>query len=401
MNMKQLTQKLIWQVFSLFLFIFILNIVFKYFEYKSFTSKNEFITAKIVNQYKKKNHWVLKLKNNQVTFYTTSRDDLKDILNYKVEVGVISKKISFWGYLTTFYAPTFHLGLLEKENYKKFIENQHKDKYIDNIFEALFFGDSLYYKTRQQLSTLGISHLLALSGLHLVILSGVLYLIFTPIYNLFAPPYRNRNIDLGILILVILFAYLYFVGFPASLVRSFIMEIIAFCFAFYLKDIFSFKLLFLTAIVGIIIFPSFLVSIGFFLSLSGVFLIFLFFKYFKPTLINGVFILPIYLYISMIPISHYFFGNFNLYQLFSPLVSISFTIFYPLEIFLHLIGEGGILDEVIKEYLNLGDNFVTFYTPHFIFYSYLGFLLFLAFRENIINFLNTLLHNQNHYKQLK
>jgi competence protein ComEC len=386
MNMKQILHKLkcrwICQLFSVGLFIFILNLSYKYIEYKSFISKSQFITAKIVNQYKKKNYWVLKLKNNKLEFYTTTRDDLKDILNYNVEVGVITKNITFWGYLTKFYAPTFHLGLLEKPEYKNFIEKEHNDKYIANIFDALFFGDSLYYKTRQELSTLGISHLLALSGLHLVIISGVLYLILTPIYNLIMPPYRNRNIDLGILIFIILSFYLYFVGFPASLVRSFLMEIIAFIFAFYLRDIFSFKLLFLTAIVGIVFFPSFLLSIGFFLSLSGVFLIFLFFKYFKPTFINGVLILPIYLYLAMIPISHYFFGNFNEYQLFSPFVSIIFTLFYPLEMFLHLIGEGGVLDEIIKSYLNLGDKFITFYTPGFIFYSYLVVLGYLALRKS-------------------
>jgi competence protein ComEC len=383
--MKQLIQllkqKSTVQLFSISIIIFSLNIGYKYFEYKNFILKSQFISAKVVNQYKKKNYWVLKLKNNKIEFYTTTRDDLKDILNSNVEVRIITKKISFLGYLTKFYAPTFNLGLLEKEKYKEWIEKQHKDKYIANIFNALFFGDALYYKTRQQLSTLGISHLLALSGLHLAIISAILYIILTPIYNFFIPPYRNRNIDLGILIFIILFFYLYFVEFPASLVRSFIMEIIAFIFAFYLRDILSFKLLFLTTIFGIAIFPSFLVSIGFFLSLIGVFLIFLFFKYFKATFINGVLILPIYLYLAMIPISHYFFGNFNEYQLFSPFVSIVFTIFYPVEMFLHLIGEGGILDEVIKSYLSLGDKFITFYTPNFLFYSYLILLVYLASRK--------------------
>jgi len=389
MNMKQLIQILksrwIWQLFSAFLFIFILNISYKYYEYKNFISKSEFITAKIVNQYKKKNYWVLKLKNSKVEFYTTIRDDLKDILNSNVEVGVITKKISFVEYLTKFYAPTFHLGLLEQPEYKEWIEKQHKDKYVANIFNALFFGDALYYKTRQELSTLGISHLLALSGFHLAVISGLLYLILSPIYNLLMPPYRNRNIDLGIVIFIILFSYLVFVGFPASLVRSFIMEIIAFCFAFYLRDIFSFKLLFLTAITGSVIFPSFLISIGFFLSLAGVFLIFLFFRYFKATFINGLVILPIYLYVAMFPISHYFFGNFNFYQLFSPIISIIFTFFYPLEIFLHLIGKGGILDEVVKSYLSLGNDFVTFYTPNFIFYSYLVLLFYLAKKKIVDN----------------
>jgi len=382
MSMKLQIPKWICQLFSVALFIFILNITYKYFGYKNFISKSEFITAKVVNQYKKKNYWVLKLKNNEIEFYTTTRDDLKDILNYNVEVGLITKNISFWGYLSKFYSPTFHLGLLEKSEYKKFIEKEHNNKYIANIFNALFFGDSLYYKTRQQLSSLGISHLLALSGLHLAIISGILYLILSPIYNSLFLPYRNRNIDLGILILIILFAYLAFVGFPASLVRSFLMEIIAFIFAFSLKNIFSFKLLFLTIFIGIVIFPSFLVSLGFFLSVMGVFLIFLFFKYFKATFINGLIVLPIYLYIAMIPISHYFFGNFNIYQLSSPIISIIFTFFYPLEMFLHIIGEGGFFDDIIKSYLSLGNNFITFYTPGFVFYSYLGVLGYLALRKN-------------------
>ena len=376
--------KWIWLLFS----ILIINLGYKYYQYKNFISHSQFITAKIINQYKKKNYWVLKLKNNEVEFYTTTKDDLKDILNQNVEVGIITKNISFWKYLTKFYAPTFNLGILEIPKYKLFLDSQHTDKKIANIFDALFFGDSLYYDTRQKLSTLGISHLFALSGLHLAIISGVLYLLLTPIYNILFSPYRNRNIDLGVLILIILFLYLWFVNFPPSLVRSFIMEIIVFIFAFYLRDIFSFKLLFLAVVVSLVIFPNFIVSIGFFLSVMGVFLIFLFFKYFKINFINGVFILPIYLYLMMLPISHYFFGNFNIYQLLSPFVSIIFTIFYPFEIFLHLIGFGGVLDEVIKSYLSLGDKFITFYTPSWIFYSYLI----------ILGLVSKPLHNQIHYK---
>jgi len=376
-------------LFSLFL-VFGLNIGYKYYKYQNFIQKPQFIVAKIVNQYKKKNYWVLKIKNNEVEFYTTTRDNLKDILNKNIEVGVISKKISFWEYLTKFYAPTFKLGILETSNYETFISKQHSDKFMANIFQALFFGDSLYYDTRQKLSTLGISHLFALSGLHLAIISGVLYLIFTPIYNFLFPPYRNRNIDLGILILFILFLYLWFVNFPPSLVRSFVMEFIVFIFAYFLRNIFSFKLLFLAVLFSLVIFPNFIVSLGFFLSVMGVFLIFLFFKYFKVTSFNGLVILPIYLYITMLPISHYFFGNFNFYQLLSPFVTIIFSIFYPFEILLHLIGEGNLLDGFIKNYLDLGELYIKIFTPQIIFYLYLIILVYLA---------NKPLHNQNHYKQ--
>jgi len=369
-----------------------ISIGYHYYKYKSFVSHTQFINAKIINQYKKSNYWVLKIKNHDVEFYTTTKDDLKDILNKNIEVGVITKNITFWQYLTKFYAPTFRLGILEDSKYKIFINNQHSDKYIANIFDALFFGDSLYYETRQKLSTLGISHLLALSGLHLAIISTVLYLILTPIYNIIFPSYRNRNIDLGIFILIILFIYLWFVNFPPSLVRSFVMEGLFFLFAFYLRDVFSFKLLFLAVLSCIFVFPGFIVNLGFFLSVMGVFLIFLFFKYFKLNLFNGFIFLPIYLYITMFPISHYFFGNFNIYQLYSPIISVIFNIFYPLEVILHLIGYGNVFDEVIKNYLELSKEYIKFYTPDNLFYIYLIILVYLASRP---------LHSQNHYKLLK
>jgi competence protein ComEC len=374
--------------------VFFVNICYKYNEYKNFISKYQFVKAKIVNQYKKQNHWVLKIKNNTLTFYTTTKDDLKDILNQNIEVGVVTKKISFWGFLTSFYAPTYHLGVLDKPKYKSFVQEQHKNKYIQNLFCALFFGDSLYHKTRIQLANLGISYLLALSGLHLAILSGFLYFLFAPIYSFFVKPYRNKNIDLGILILIVLFCYLWFVGFPPSLVRSFVMEVLAFLFAFSLRNVVSFELLFFSALMCIALFPSFIISIGFFLSVSGVFLIFLFFKYFKATWLNGVIVLPIYLFFSMFLISHYFFGNFSIYQFLSPFISIVFTIFYPLEILLHLVGYGDIMDKVIEFYLNLGNSGENIYTPKIVFYIYIFVLLLVAFwGDNLLKFVKSKFFN--------
>jgi competence protein ComEC len=355
----------------------------RYYNYKKFTSKPQWIVAKVVSQYKKKNYWVLKLKNFDIEFYTTTRDDLKDILNKKVEVGVVTKKISFWEYLTKFYAPTFKLGLLEDLVYKNFIISQHKSRKVANIYNALFFGDSLYYDTRVQLSTLGISHLFALSGFHLAIISGILYFILSPIYRFF-PPYRNKNIELGVLILGILFLYLYFVGFPPSLVRSYLMEFIVFIFAFYLKDIFSFRLLFLAVVIAIVLFPRFVINVGFFLSVMGVFFIFLYFKFFRPSFVSGI-VLPFYLYFVMFFVVHHFFGNFNYYQLLSPFVSLIFTIFYPLEIVLHLFGIGGVFDNLILEYLKLGDSFVQIYIPFWLFMGYLMFVFFLSFYPTTYN----------------
>ncbi|NPA55950.1 MAG: ComEC/Rec2 family competence protein [Epsilonproteobacteria bacterium] len=363
--------------------------MWKYVKYVSFVSHNQFIHAKVINQYKKPNHWVLKLKNSDIEFYTTTKDDLKDILNYQASMYVVTKYVSFWGYLTKFYAPTYKLGVFPPPTYKTFIASQHKNKKLANMYNALYFGDSLYYQTRVELSTLGLSHLFALSGLHLAVISALLYLILTPIYNRFIPPYRNRNIDLFVVILPVLLGYVYFVNFPPSLVRSFVMEVVIFAFAFALRDVFRVDILVWSVLIILALFPAFIYNIGFFLSVIGVFLIFSFFYFIKPTFISSIIILPIYLYISMFIVVHHFFGNFNVYQLLSPIFSMLFTIFYPISWVLHLVGMGGIFDDVILSYLQLGNQYENIHISSTVFYGYLMllFILFLQMKTNkIFNF---------------
>ncbi len=341
--------------------IVILKIQLLFLSYIDFKSNGyKTLEVKVINQYKKKNYYVLKLANKDFQIYTTTRDDIKNLLNESLKVTFITKNLTFFEFLKAkFYLPSFNLKL-EPVNYiEEKIENEHRSKKLSNIFKALFLGESIDYKTRQELSTLGISHLIALSGLHLGIISGFLFLILSPVYTFFHRffPYRNRYVDLGIIILIIEFFYLYFTNFPPSLIRAFMLEVVLFLFMYYLKNPFSLKILAVVFIFSFLFFDMKVFSIGYFLSIMGVFYIYLFFRYFKPTLINGI-ILSFYMYGVMFVLSHYFFGNFNLYQLFSPLYNLLFTLFYPLEIVLHIIGFGGIFDEVMDKFLHLGDNFI-------------------------------------------
>ncbi|EDM24325.1 ComEC/Rec2 family competence protein [Caminibacter mediatlanticus] len=343
----------------IFVLILILKLQLSFLSYLNFLGNGyKIVDARVITQYKKKNYYVLKLKNKEVTFYTTSRDDLKNLLNEKLTLTLITKNISFLDYLTTFYAPSFNLKLNPISFIEEKIESQHKYKKISNLYKALYLGEAIDYKTRKELSTLGISYLFALSGLHLGFISLILFLIFSPIYKFFQRyfPYRNRFFDLGILILVVEFLYLYLTSFPPSLIRAYVMEVILFLFAIRLQNIFSLKVLFLTILFSFLIFFTKIFSIGFLLSILGVFYIYLFFRYFRPTFLNGI-LLSFYMFLVMFIISHSFFGNFNIYQLFSPFINLIFTIFYPISIFMHIIGFGGIFDEIIDWYLHLGDNF--------------------------------------------
>ena len=375
------SEKLTFLLFLLLVFIFRIQISFLNFLH--FINKPvRVVNVKVINQYKKKNYYVLKLKNNEVTFYTTSRDNLKNLLNENISLKIFTKNITFFGYLTKFYAPSFDLKLLDASFLEKYIESQHKQKKFQNIYKALFLGESIDYKTHQELSTLGISHLFALSGFHLGIISFFLYLIFSPIYKFFQKkfPYRNRFFDLGILVLVAEFLYLYLTSFPPSLIRAYVMEIVLFLFALRLQNIFSLKILIYTIIISFFIFFTKIFSIGFLLSILGVFYIMLFFKYFKPNFLNSV-IMNFFVFLMMFIYSHTFFGNFNFFQFLSPLATLLFIFFYPLSIFLHLIGFGGVLDKFMNVYFSLGDNYIFYKLPIWIGILFLGLSLLSYYKK--------------------
>ncbi len=348
-----------------FSLVFILRIQISFLSFLHFINKPvKEINVKVINQYKKKNYYVLKLKNNEVTFYTVSRDNLKNLLNENLSLKIFTGNITFWEYLNKFFALSYDLKLKKASSFEKWIEKQHKDKKFSNIYKALFLGESIDYKTRRELSTLGISHLFALSGFHLGVISFFLYLIFTPFYKIFHNrfPYRNRFFDLGILVLIIEFLYLYVTSFPPSLIRAFVMEVVLFLFALRLQNIFLLKILFYTVLISFLIFFTKIFSLGFFLSVSGVFYIMLFFRYFKPNFKNSV-LMNFFVFMMMFVYAHLFFGNFNFYQFLSPVATLFFIIFYPLSLLLHIIGLGGVMDNFLGFYFGLGDKYCVFKLP--------------------------------------
>jgi competence protein ComEC len=123
----------------------------------------------------------------------------------------------------------------------------------------------------------------------------------------------------------------------------------------------------------LVVLPSLLFSIGFWLSVMGVFYIFLILGYTKEydKKIVAFIILPIGIYLLMQPIAHTIFGVTTLYQLASPLLSILFTPFYIISIFLHLIGVGGVFDNLLSNLLSLDIKSVDITTPKWLILPYL------------------------------
>jgi competence protein ComEC len=370
---------------SFFVVIFFINISFEYYKYKNLTQEEIYTnTSKIINIYDKTNYKVLKLSNDDFTFFTSTKNNFNK--NENIFISIITTNIDFISYLKGFYAKSFNLyeNPIKNQNslfdkVKSYIDSEHKNKNISSLFNALFLAIPLDKDLQNIISSYGISHLIAISGFHLSVLSLMVYFLFNILYKPIHQryfPYRNKQYDLLLLSSIVLFLYLIFLSSQAPLLRAFVMYIFA---IFALRSnikLLSFTTLLLCILIIISLFPKLLFSLSFWFSICGVFYIFLFLQYFKSLNKIVLFIfLNIWLYLAINPISHMFFANTSLYQLFSPFLTMLFSIFYPLELLLHLVNMGNILDKYIEIFLNhtieVKNSFTNIY--FFIFYLIVSF----------------------------
>ena len=337
-----------------------MRLLFEYQSYQEFISKPFYFThAKVLNAYEKvkngKRYTVLKLHSDDgFTFYTTSHK--KENFNHKrVRLQIFPNSgIEFQDYLGTFYVKSRIKSIEEhssefKDKLLKRVAYQHESTAMQSFYNAIFFATPVAKALREKISLLGVSHLVALSGFHLGILWGLLYglflLVYRPLQQRFFP-YRHALFDVGLLTMILLGVYLWFVDCPPSLVRSYAMVLVGWAVILMGVELLSFTFLATIVLLLILLFPSLLVSLAFWLSVSGVFYIFLLLQYtkiFNKWLITLLFI-PVGIFLLMLPIVHSIFGMTSSYQLLSPLLSLLFIPFYPFGMLLHLVGMGGVLD---------------------------------------------------------
>jgi len=375
--------------FLLFLFLFFVSVGIDYRDYQRFKAHSiQTLDAKVLQQYQKskanRTYWVLKLQSEGRIFYTTSRMDLKDLTHHHVRLKILTKKITFHEWLSRFYAPSFQLTLRPTPPHiattlYHAIAAQHQNEMMTNLYAALFLATPLQKPLRQQITYYGIAHLTALSGYHLGLISTLLFFLLKPLYTPLHRaylPWRNRDEDILLITLGVLFGYLLLTNVPDSLLRAFVMSLIGTFIFFRGVRVLSFETLALTVFGIILLFPGMLLSIGFWLSVSGVFYIFLLLRhlrYYTPWQQGAG--ITFLIYPLMLPIVHLFFPEFSLAQALSPLLTLLFTLFYPLSALLHLIGYGGLLDEILLFFLSTPKSFGALQTPLPLFIGYLALSL--------------------------
>ncbi len=361
----------VFTLLALLLFLLFLSLSYQYYKYHELTKfDSQLVNAVVLKQYTKtkqtkkgklKRYEVLKLRSNDgFTFYTTASKNLKNIKNKTIKLEIWAGRISFYEYMRTFFAFSKIIKIYDENSLMSRVSNviatQHRDKNVTAVYEALFLAKPLPRNLQIQFSNLGISHLIAISGFHLGVLSFILFLLLKYPYKFLQNryfPYRSYTKDSFTITAFILLTYMLFLSTPPSLLRAFIMLVVGFILYERGMKIISMQTLGITILLILALFPKLLFSIGFWLSVSGVFYIFLFFIYFSHySRVKQFLLLPFWVYLLMLPYSLTIFGNFSLYHPLSILYSTLFTLFYPLALFLHLFGFGNLLDPIVNMLLN-------------------------------------------------
>ena len=172
-------------------------------------------------------------------------------------------------------------------------------------------------------STSGVSHVLAVSGLHVGIMCWFLYLIFPSFL------FRRAKWLREMLVIVILWSYAYAIGLPVSITRTLIMfSIVAVCRAAS-RESSALNSLGIAALIMIAVHPSALFDMSFQLSFSAVLFIVILtpplMDLYKPHTVPGrylwrVSVLSLSAQIGTVPLVMYHFSGFSTYVLLANLI---------------------------------------------------------------------------------
>ena len=352
----------------LWIFLLLIHLFWLHQRYQHFIDPPFYYTHGIVLQSFPKGsgngaYRILKIRSDDgLTFYTKSYRP-EELSGKRVRLQLFPERVGFLEYLKGPYLPSRIKGVNEEEGrllplLQRLVERQHSRADAAAFYNAIFFALPLDRDLRQKIAALGASHLVALSGFHLGILWGGVFLLLSPLYRLFQSryfPWRYSLLDIGALSLLLLAGYLWLTGPPPSLLRSYAMLALGWSALLLGIELLSFTFLAVVTALLLLLDPRLALSLGFWLSVAGVFYIYLLLRYWGEgsKWLFALLVMPVGIYLAMLPIVHGIFPAVSPWQWLSPLLSLLFTLFYPLTLFLHLFGLGGLFDNGLLWLWNL------------------------------------------------
>jgi len=254
-----------------------------------------------------------------------SNNTISNTFNYKEYL--YNKRIYKIIDISNIYIDNLNISLFYRV--KNYIYKQILSRNNSEYIKTFIFGDksSINVEDYDGFKTLGITHLFAISGMHITLFSTFILLLFDKLK-------KNKNIAI-IISLIILFLYGLLCSFPASIRRAYVLYLLLSLNKMLKLDIKTIYLLLLTVAINIFIDPFIIYDVGFLYSIATTFGLIIstkylnarnyFIKLLKVSTIAFLFSLPItinnnYLINVLSPINNI---------VFVPLVSF---IIYPLSI---------------------------------------------------------------------
>ena len=285
------------------------------------------------------------------------------------------------------------------EKYLQTLFNRAEEDYsygTKNINRAILLGDNTRIRKdlKEKIRYIGLSHIFAMSGLHI----GLVITIF---YFIFKKTIRNKRL-IEILLLVSITLYYLSVKESPSFTRAYIMAVVYLLGKLFYEKVDLGKTLFISAVVSIFINPTAIFSISFQLSYGAMIAIAYIFPYVRKINYKKFKILDYILFtttiqIFLIPITVYYFNSVQFLSVISNLILLPLASFYITVNYIALFLENFYLSFLLKPIIEILYKILIYFIDFFaelpylsveyenknLIYIYIVFLVIIVVYKNI------------------
>ncbi|ALF22265.1 ComEC/Rec2 family competence protein [Fusobacterium animalis] len=236
------------------------------------------------------------------------------------------------------------------EKYLQTLFNRAEEDYsygIKNINRAILLGDNTIIRKdlKDKIRYIGLSHIFAMSGLHIALVIAIFYFIFKKTI-------KNKKV-IEILLLVSITLYYLSVKESPSFTRAYIMAIVYLLGKLFYEKVDLGKTLFISAIVSSLINPTVIFSVSFQLSYGAMIAIIYIFPYIRKINYKKLKILDYILFtttiqIFLMPITVYYFNTIQFLSVISNLILLPLASFYITVNYIALFLENFYLSFLLK-----------------------------------------------------
>lgn len=241
------------------------------------------------------------------------------------------------------------------EKYLQILFNRAEEDYsygIKNINRAILLGDNTRIRKdlKDKIRYIGLSHIFAMSGLHIALVIAIFYFIFKKTI-------KNKKV-IEILLLVSITLYYISVKESSSFTRAYIMAVVYLLGKLFYEKIDLGKALFVSAVISVLINPTAIFSVSFQLSYGAMIAIIYIFPYIKKINYKKFKILDYILFtttiqIFLIPITVYYFNSIQFLSVISNLILLPLASFYITINYIALFLENFYLSFLLKPVIEI------------------------------------------------